>query len=151
MRFGILIAGMLLFILTYVIVSSPSVQVQVVLAIGTVCSSVFGTAGFASWISGCQNYLFSKFVFYSIGILLILFGILLPGKPKPVAKDSRAGGKMWDEASPAEPAEKSVDKNALKVLKMRYAKGEITKEQYDQMLADLRNDSPHHSANNIPY
>ncbi len=32
----------------------------------------------------------------------------------------------------------SAQENALDILKKRYAKGEITKEQYDQMKADLQ-------------
>jgi uncharacterized membrane protein len=152
MRIGFLIAGMVLIVLTYVIVSSPALQVQIVFpVIDTMCTSFFGTAGLVSspkMLAQCQTYLSLKSVYYFIGVLLLLLGILLKGRPKSSAKESRAGGNVWNEPTSAE---KAIDKDALKALKVRYAKGEITKEQYGQMLEDLREDSPHHSPDNMQY
>lgn len=153
MRIGILAVGITLVVAVYIISSSFASQKQMVhQTIGAVCNSFFGTTGPATsptMLSGCQGYLSSKMLFYAVGGVLALLGILLPGKSsESTTVESRAGGMVWTEAGKVD---KAIDKDALKALKLRYARGEITKEQYDQMREDLVEDSPHHNRDDRPY
>ena len=153
MRIGILMTGVILIgIMCIALTLSPSQkQTTIQIIVGT-CAAFFGPTGSLNskmLFGGCQTYLESKMLFFSIGILLTLLGLLLPSKPKESKFiESRAGGRIWNEL---EHTSKPIDKEALKALKVRYAKGEITKQQYDQMRLDLEEDSPHHSLDKMPY
>lgn len=53
-------------------------------------------------------------------------------------RKSRSGGMSFFEKEPSKNQQfRSSSSNALEVLKMRYAKGEITKNEYDELKRDL--------------
>jgi len=121
MRGGLLILGLLILLLTFGFSSSISAQQQSLLQIvGDACNSPLGTIGSAisaTVAQDCQevntiNLLLNLVpVAYILGGLLFLLGLVVPGRKR--------------------------SSKALKQLKLLYAKGEITKKQYEEMKKDL--------------
>jgi len=137
---GILILGIMIIGFTYGISSSFTSQQQSLLSVvGTGCNSFLGTIGSAlsSTIAyDCQqintiNAILNLVPFaYLIGGGLFLGGLLslvkkskkINNKPKPEEKKEN---------------EEKIEDDAIKTLKIRYAKGEITKDQFDTMKKEL--------------
>jgi putative membrane protein len=67
------------------------------------------------------------------GIMMLLFwGLIIVGAIWLVQSLARGGGPIGTGAPPRESLESPLD-----ILKRRYAKGELTKEQFEEMKRDL--------------
>jgi len=144
MRVGLLILGLLILLLTFGFSSSISAQQQSLLQIvGGACNSPLGTIGSAlsaTVAQDCQkvntiNLLLNLVpIAYILGGLLFLLGLFIPGN-KRSAKEAQQQTVHKDSERAKE--EEVKEDEALKQLKIRYAKGEITKKQYEEMKKDL--------------
>jgi len=144
MRGGLLILGLLILLLTFGFSSSISAQQQSLLQIvGGACNSPLGTIGSAlsaTVAQECQKIntinLLLNFVpvAYILGGLLFLLGLFIPGN-KRSTKEAQQQTVHKDSERAKE--EEVKEDEALKQLKLRYAKGEITKKQYEEMKKDL--------------
>jgi len=138
MRGGLLILGLMILLLTFGFNSSISAQQQSLLQIvGGVCNSPLGTIGSAlsaTTAQDCQkvsniNLLLSLVpVAYILGGLLFLLGLVIPG-------NKRNSNKTQQQIMPED--SNKVEDETLRQLKLRYAKGEITKKRYEEMKKDL--------------
>ncbi len=81
--------------------------------------------GGLGWVGMILGGLFTLIVI----VLLILFIVWIIRR----MSGHRMGGNYWMQGGPGGPGGPS----AKDILQMRYAKGEITQEQYQQMLAEL--------------
>ncbi|MCL4383181.1 SHOCT domain-containing protein [Candidatus Marsarchaeota archaeon] len=139
MRAGLLIFGLIILILTFGFSSYITAQQQAQLQLaGGACNSVFGTVGSAlssTVAQDCQNVNTLNTLLaltpagYILGGILFLLGLVIPGRKHVEQREPQ-------HSTPEKPAVTS-DGEALKVLKMRYAKGEITKKQYQEMKGEL--------------
>jgi hypothetical protein len=138
MRGGILVVGLIILILTFGFSSYFSAQEQAQLQLaGSGCNSGLGTIGSAlsqTIAQDCQNIntinslLALTPIGYILGGILFLLGLVIPGKRREQKQPRH---------SDSERILDSKDNEALKVLKMRYAKGEISKKQYQEMKGEL--------------
>ena len=84
-------------------------------------------------LGGFHYPFFFPFHFGWLGAIFLIFIVLLIARwffwPW-------RGGRMGEEGYYSSPHQQRLD--AASIVKERYAKGEITKEQYEQMLRDLR-------------
>jgi uncharacterized membrane protein len=71
---------------------------------------------------------------FGFGLFMLIFGIIMI----IIGFTLLIGGFVAKPKSKVGIIEKSIDDEALKALKLRYAKGEITKEQYEQMRKELK-------------
>lgn len=137
MRGGLVVFGIIILVLAYVSSSALSAQQQSQLQLaGGACNSVFGTIGSA--LSGtiaqdCQqvntiNTLLSLVpIAYIIGGIIFLVGLVSPGRHRERLQPTNT----------AKETSVAKDDEPLKTLKMRYAKGEITKKEYNDMKKEL--------------
>jgi len=144
MRGGLLILGLLILLLTFGFSSSISAQQQSLLQIvGGACNSPLGTIGSAlsaTVAQDCQkvntiNLLLNLVpIAYILGGLLFLLGLFIPGNKRSTKE---AQQQIVHNDSERAKEEEVKEDEALKQLKLRYAKGEITKKQYEEMKKDL--------------
>lgn len=85
-------------------------------------------------------YHYTPIIGYGIGAVLIIVGLIMPSRREMMQKrmgnqqGMGAGrGQRWRNANMGQGA--NADPAAI--VKARYARGEITKEQYDQMMNDV--------------
>lgn len=90
---------------------------------------------FASWRPGGFAYpFFFPFHFGWLGAIFLIFIVFLVARWFFWPWRGRGGGGYY-----SYPHQQRVD--AASIVRERYAKGEITKEQFEQMLRDLRQES----------
>jgi len=140
----LLILGLLISLLTFGFSSSISAQQQSLLQIvGGACNSPLGTIGSAlsaTVAQDCQkvntiNLLLNLVpIAYILGGLLFLLGLFMPGNKRSTKE---AKQQIVHKDSERVKEEEVKEDEALKQLKIRYAKGEITKKQYEEMKKDL--------------
>lgn len=135
MRGGLVVFGIIILVLAYIVGSMLTAQQQSQLQLaGGVCNSALGTIGSA--LSGrvaqdCQNVstintlLALVPVGYLLGGIMFLVGLAVPGKHKEKNISQTV-------------TSSSEEDESLKTLKMRYAKGEMTKKEYQEMKNDLK-------------
>ena len=138
MRGGLLIFGIVIVVLAYAASSYFTAQQQALLSVvGSGCNSVLGTLGSAlsaTIANDCQKVnaintiLAIVPVAYLVGGIFFFLGLVIPGS-RPVQEIRQPVVK--------EETEQKTEEDAVKTLKLRYAKGEITKKQYDEMKKDL--------------
>ncbi len=99
--------------------ADPNTTLTIPVAAG-ICNSAMGQLGqaysgeAAKTCSEWNNLLYGIYGSVPLGIILIIVGVVKPSK-----------------------SEEEEDSNSLEILKDRYAKGEITKEEFDKMKKDL--------------
>jgi len=106
-----------------------------VIGVDQLCSSGFGQLGQA--FSGdaqqiCGQYKIMALAIYGLGLLgiiLIIVGSVVKGNKTEKEEDGQH--LLRDELNPKE------DETSMKILKERYAKGEISKEEFDDMKKNL--------------
>ena len=142
MRAGFVIAGLIILLGTWFFSNAITAQQQSQLQLaGGACNSVFGTIGSAlssTVAQDCQqvneaNTLLALVpIAYLFGIIFFFIGLVArpKGQAQPTAQHTQEKAEEPKETKPSE-------HEAIKTLKIRYAKGEITKKQFDQMKKDL--------------
>jgi len=135
----LLILGLMILLFTFGFSSSISAQQRGLLQIaGGACNSPLGTIGSAlsaTIAQDCQkisniNLLLSLVpVAYILGGLLFLLGLVIPSHKRNL--------KNAQQQIMPEDSNKVKEDEALRQLKLRYAKGEITKKRYEEMKKDL--------------
>jgi len=102
--------------------------------VNDICSSGMGQLGQAfsgDLIQVCREYSMLNIGIYGsgiIGMILLIVGALVPDSNKKLIFDPNTGKSKYREE----------DDESLDILKKRYAKGEITKEEFEQMKQDLK-------------
>jgi putative membrane protein len=92
------------------------------------CFGAFGWGGGFGWMGGMFG-----------GLMMVLFwGALIALGFFAVRALTRSSGHSFAGSVGYGPPPGRVDNTALNLLKERYARGEITKESYEQMRSDLR-------------
>jgi putative membrane protein len=81
----------------------------------------------------CGPWLGPWFVFPIIGLVMMIVVLFLVFGPRGASAHFGPRG-SWGEPSDRSP---SAGESALDILKRRYARGEITREQFDQMRRDV--------------
>lgn len=104
---------------------------DIAIVVGVIVVVVLLLGGLGGGMMGFGGMMGAGLAFGSGGLLMMLFGVLVIGGivlliVRAVGQGSRAapGGAQPQEAP-------------LEILKQRYTRGEITKEQFDQMRRDL--------------
>ena len=129
---GLIVVGFLILIISIfgyniplgVTEADPNVALTVPAAVG-ICNSGMGQLGQAfsgEAVKICSDWNNLLYVIYGagiLGLLLIISGAVIPGGQKEAHH------------------EREYDDDALDILEKRYAKGEITKEEFDKMKKDL--------------
>jgi putative membrane protein len=88
--------------------------------------------GYGGWGLGLIGWLFSLVI--SLGLLAILVWVLA-WLWRRVSSGGRLAGAAPGPGTPAGPPR--AEMSPKEILQVRYTRGEITREQYQQMLADL--------------
>jgi uncharacterized membrane protein len=70
---------------------------------------------------------------FGFGLFMLIFGIIMI----IIGFTLLIGGFLTKSKSIVGKIEKNIDDETVKALKLRYAKGELTKEQFEQMKKDL--------------
>jgi len=128
---GAIVAGIILFIIAGIGFIYPVTdQGHTIPALNDLCNSGLGQLG--KFFSGdvqqvCLQYQYITYGIYAfglIGIILIIVGSVAPGEKREVHYTR-------------EIEETEEDDSAIDLLKKRYAKGEISKEEFENMKKDL--------------
>ena len=143
MRGGLVVLGLLFLIGSWLVSSVFTAQEQSQLQLaGGVCNSGLGSLGssISSTVANdCQqinniNAILNLVpIGYLLGIVFLLVGLVSRAKTKTEPTHVPHNQDIAEESK-----ETKVSENEpLKLLKIRYAKGDITKKQFDQMKKDL--------------
>ncbi len=104
--------------------ADPNTTLTIPVAVG-ICNSAMGQLGQAysgeavKTCSEWNNLLYGIYGAGVLGVILIIVGAVKPGSSKK------------------EDSEREVEDDAIDILEKRYAKGEITKDEFDKMKKDL--------------
>ena len=122
---GILGAGIFFIIIAGAGFVIPISEGYTFIGINDLCSSGFGQLGQAfsgEMQKNCSQYKMVSYGIYGAGILglvLIIVGAVVPGNKRESTST------------------REVEDDALDILEKRYAKGEISKDEFDKMKKDL--------------
>lgn len=88
---------------------------------GMLCGSIFGGCGGWGWGLGIWGLILN--IALIVGVVLLIIWVVRRAFP-----NSGGGGFSSDPSSPD---------SAREILRIRYARGEISREQYQEMLAEI--------------